>query len=266
MKSLSMAAKGKSKRLYFMGHGHLKNNYAFVLLPAFTVGIKDGINPCGLASALILILYLSWIGYTQKRVFTFGLLFIMASIVTQFGLVQGVFDVFLTAPTSISLFRILYFLMALGFILLGAINIFDRLQYGKFFNTKLFKCKVPAFLRIHEAERTAHKRGNVFRVIGVMLLAVVIGAIVTLFASLYPQLEYIFIIHSYYMAGGDMNFALSSFAQYCVATVLPQIFALIVVLIVGLMREKRKAILYYKSISAALFLSVGIGLLFFLLR
>ena len=245
---------------------NLKQYPSFAFLPAFTVGIQDGINPCGFASALIFILYLSFIGYTQKRVFFLGLLFIVSSGATHFGLAAGLFDFIITAPVVMLFFRIFYFLVAVVFLVLGVLNIMDRWQYRKYFDTGRFKCKVPAFLRDLQSEKPANKTKKFLIAVKFILLAVVIGFLVTLCGSIYPQRDYIFIVHSYLMAGGDAKFAFLSFAQYGVASVVPLVTVWIAILFLGLARKKIKVILYYKGISAALFLSIGIGLGYFLLR
>lgn len=247
-----------------MLEGNLKNNSAF-LLPAFTVGIQDGMNPCGFVSALILVLFLARVGHTRKHVFGLGLVFLLSSLVTDYGLSIGMFDFLLTSSIVTGLIRGLYFFLAAGFIVLGGINIFDRLQYEKYFNPQLFKHATPAFLKDTRGGLEAKEKGF-FVLVKLILLAVGIGAFVTLLSTIYPQQDFIYIIHSYYLSGGEKSFAYASFVQYSIALVLPQLIAWVAVLFLGEMRARRKVVLYYKGISAALFLSVGIGLGHFLLR
>ena len=110
-----------------MDSHNFKPFYFFTLLPAFTVGIQDGINPCGFASALIFIMYLSVAGHTQKSIFWLGLLFIVSSVLAHFGLTIGVLDFIIIAPAIVRLLRIFYFLLAATFLILGIFNIVDRL-------------------------------------------------------------------------------------------------------------------------------------------
>lgn len=249
-----------------MDYNNLEQHFSFALPPVFKVGIYDGINPCGFATALIFVLYLSSVGYTQKRVFWLGLLFIVSSVVAQFGLACGLCDFIVTVPFVMLFLRIFYFLLAAIFLVLGVIHIMDRWQYGKYFNTKRFKCKVPVFFNDSQSEKPAASKTKRFLIIiEITLLTIAIGFFMTLCSSIYPQSEYIFIVHSYYMAGGDARFARLSFFQYSFATALPLAVVWIAILFSGLMKKKTKVILYYKGISAALFLSVGIGLGYFLL-
>ena len=250
----------------YMDRYNLKQYPSFALFPAFTAGIGDSINPCGLASALILIMYLSLVGYTQKRVFWLGLLFILFSGLTHFGLAAGFFDYIIATPGVMHTLRILYFLLAAVFLVLGFLNISDRWQYEKYFDTGRFKYKVPAFFETLSDEKPAGKVKKFFIFVRFILFAMGSGFIVTLCSSIYPQDEYIFIVHSYLMSGGNAKFVFLSFFYYSVTANLPLITAWIVILFLGRARKKMKMILYYKGISAALFLSVGIGLGYFLAR
>jgi hypothetical protein len=165
----------------------------------------------------------------------------------------------------IGLIRGIYFLLAAGFIFLGVVNIWDRIRYEKYFNPQLFKCTTPAFLKDFRQDPKAKKK-PFFSLLGMALFAVGAGAFLSLLSAIYPQQEYIYIVHSYYLSGGDELFARASFIQYSIASTLPQLIVWFVVLVLGALRDQRRVILYYKSMSAALFLSVGIGLGYFLLR
>ena len=248
-----------------MGHEIVNQNFLFTLLPAFKVGVNDAINPCGFATVLVFIYYLSAIGYTQKRVFWFGLLFILSSVAAHFGLTIGFFDPIVTSSLVLLLLRAFYFLLTSAFLVLGVLNIMDRWQYEKYSDVRRFRCKVPAFLKDLENEKPYHKIKTFLVIVEFILLALVVGILVTVCSSLYPQREYIFIVHSYLMAGGNGRFAFASFFQYAVASTWPLVVAWAAVLCLNMARKKKKAILYYKTILSALFLSVGVGLGYFLL-
>ena len=99
----------------------------FALLPAFTAGAYDGVNPCGFATALILMTYLGFVGYTQRRIFWFGLLFILSAALTHFALALGIFDPILTVPVILKIIRFTYWLLAAGFLIFGIMDILDSL-------------------------------------------------------------------------------------------------------------------------------------------
>lgn len=246
-------------------HHNLKQYSFFALLPAFKAGLYDGMNPCGFASALLLVLYLSWVGHTQRRVFWLGLMFIASSAITHFLLATGLFDAMITDFTVTLCFQIFYFVLVAVFLILGVFNMMDRRQYEKHFDTGKFRCKVPAFLKSRPGETPESKMKEFLVAVELILSAMIAGIFVTLCASIYPQREYIFIVHSYLMAGGNAKFAFLSFFQYGIASVLPLVIAWFAVFLLGLGRTKTNVILYYKGIAAALFLSVGAGLEYFLL-
>jgi len=127
---------------------------------------------------------------------------------------------------------------------------------------------LPGFL--HDLKKTDEKAPMTGRTsvnMAFIFLTVLIACAVTLLGSVYPQREYIFIVHSYLSAGGDVPFALWSFFQYSLASVLPLMVVWAGVFGAGSKaRGNLKALRLYKVISAALFLGVGIGLGYFLLN
>jgi hypothetical protein len=247
-----------------MLENNLKNNYAF-LLPAFTFGLEDGMNPCNFASALIFVLFLARVGNTRKRIFWLGLLFVFCSMVINYGLTLGVLDRLITPQFFTTFAFVFYLLLAVVFIVLGGVNIFDRVRYEKYFNTQLFKCAVPVFLKDGQGAWAPKKSGFV-GLVRAALFTVALGVLLPLLSTLYPQQEYIYIVRSYYMSGGKVGFAHASFIQYSIASVLPLLIAWVGVIFLEKARGRCGVVLYYKGISAALFLAVGIGLGYFLLR
>lgn len=239
---------------------------SFALLPAFTAGAYDGINPCGFASVLIFAVYLAYVGHTQKHIFWLGILFVISAILTHYTLAIGMFDAILLLPIALYAIRVIYWFLAASFLMFGVLNILDWWQYKKHFDVTCFRCTLPAYLNDSKSGQIAGIKKKIFTILLFILLAFFVAVTMTIAGSIYPQREYIFIVHSFLMAGGNSKFALLSFFQYSVASVLPLVLIWIVIFFVGCKaRGKAKAISYYKGISSALFLSVGIGLGFFLL-
>ena len=237
-----------------------------MLLPAFTVGVYDSINPCRFASGLIFIIYLSFVGYTQKRIFWLGLLFVVSTVTAHFALTLGLFDSILAMPIVLKAIYLFYWMIAVVLFVLGILNILDWVRYKKYSDTTRFWCRMPAFLDDPQNGQAATKMKRALLGIQFVLLAFVVAVVMTLTGSIYPQREHIFIVHSYLMAGGDPRFALSSFFQYSVASTLILTATWLIVFLIGFtMRQKTKAIVYYKGIISALFLSVGTGLGYFFL-
>lgn len=240
---------------------------SFALYPAFIIGVEDGINPCGFAAALILMLYLSFIGYTRRHIILYGGLLIFSAWLTQFTIAFGFWDYFLTLNGVLFVVQGLYWLLAGIFLVLGILNILDWWRYKKYLDMDCFRVKLPAFFRIRRASRVISQRRKIVLVMGIAILTFLVGEIVALMGSIYPQDEYIFIVHSFFMSGGDRVFVYWSMILYSFAMVLPMIVAwLMILVLVSLKKRNSKVILYYKGVTAALFLSTGTGLGCFLLK
>ncbi len=242
----------------------IKQYPSFMLLPAFTVGMYDGVNPCNFASALVFLIYLSIIGKTQRRIFWLGSLFLMIIVATNVALAFGVFDSLMVMPFADKVVTIGYWAFTAAFFSFGFFDILDWGRYKKSSDTALFRRKLPAFLdELYPIESISVKKRILFGAIGV-LVTILIAFGVTLAASIFPQREYVFIVHSFYIAGGDVLFAFWSFFQYSVALTLPLIAIWVIVLFLGRVgRTNAKVISYYKGISSALYLAVGVGLGYF---
>lgn len=111
-----------------------KEHLSFALLPVFTIGAKDGINPCGIAAVLIFIIYLSRVGRTQRRLAGFGALFIASAVMTHFVLLFGAGDPLLASPVVYGAIRAAYLFLAAVFLVLGVLHISDWRRYRKCFD------------------------------------------------------------------------------------------------------------------------------------
>ena len=239
---------------------------SFAFLPAFTAGMYDGVNPCSFALALIFLTYFSIIGKTPWRIFWLGLLFILAAIATNVALAFGVFDFLMIMPSAMKVVTVGYWIMAIVFVSFGVLDILDWWRYKKNSDTALFRRALPVFLGPCQERKATSLARRVLLGVMAILATLLIAFASTLAGSTFPQREYIFIVHSFYIAGGDKLFAFWSFLQYSVALVLPLIVLWMIVLFVSFSgRTRKKVISYYKGISAALFLAVGVGLGYFLL-
>jgi hypothetical protein len=100
--------------------------------------------------------------------------------------------------------------------------------------------------------------------IGMLSLAAII---IPLVGTIYPQSEYVFIVHSFFMAGGDKELVQQSFDLYSFAMVLPLMITWLAIWILTLGKKRgAKVISYYKGILSALYIATGIGLGYFFLN
>jgi len=241
--------------------------YGFsVLFPALKIGVEDSINPCGIAAALIFVILCSYFGYRQRHIFWLGTLFIASAVGTQHMLGLGYWDLVLTAPFIFNFIRTTYLILAVTFIILGALNISDWRKYKKHLDIECFRLKLPVFFQDYQKNRLLTGKHKVLRVINIILFTAFTGFVVTLMGSIYPQNEYVFILHSFLLSGGDRGFVYTSFFLYSLAMNMPTIAAWLT--IIWLTRKKKKnvrALLYFKGVISALFFSTGIGLGYFYL-
>lgn len=231
------------------------------LWPVFTMGFMDSINPFWLATILFFVLFLSTTGHTRSRVIFIGLLFMVSAGMMQYLLVRGFGDHLLTRALILNVINYYYLLAALIFFIIGGLNLADWWGYKKLYNVDRFRLKLPVFLRRQEGKP---KGGDVRAYLNMMkslFLAVLAGMTFTFTASIAPQDEYIYILHSHLLANRDTAFVNGSYILYSLGFVIP--LAVIWALIVGLTTRQEKGpvfISYYKGISAAVFLSTGLSL------
>jgi len=246
---------------------NLKGYIFSLLVPAFMSGLGDSINPCNFATLLIFITVLSNIGHTPMRLFFFGGLFIVLAAGVHYLSVFGSWDYFLTLTIALEILTFGYLLLSAAFLFLGAVHALDWLRYKKQRTAECFKLRMPAFFQDKVEGHSLTVRKKIFIMIR-DIIAVAFAAILMPFISaIYPQNEYVFVVHSFLMAGGDKGFVRQSFGFYSFAMVLPLIIAWLIIWFLALQKKRSvKIISYYKGILAALYFATGIGLGYFFLH
>ncbi len=235
------------------------------LFPAFWSGIKYGFNPLAMTTILGFILFLSFFGKTRKRVIIFGLFFSAAVMVATFFLALGFSDKFFSIPVFYTSVRRFYLMVSGIFIIFGFVYLMDWVRYQKNKETSGFFLKEAVFL--NGPKYIKEKFTTVFFLV---LLSGFFGFILTLLSSFWPQDEYLFALFSFFMSGNDWKFVMSSFAMYSMAFVLPLI--IVWVGIIWILSSSRirmaltKAVSQRKIIASAVFLSMGFGLGYILLK
>jgi len=244
------------------------NGFDFSLLvPALTAGLRDSINPCNFASILILIIILSHIAHTPLRIILFGGLFIGLTGGVQMLSVMGFWDPLLTYPIILDVVRMGYFLVATAFLFLGTVHIIDWWRYKKIRDTACFKLKLPVFFQSKSESRPSKWWQKVLTITRKVITIVFAAVMMSFIGAVYPQSEYMFIVHSFFVSGGDRGFTFQSFGIYSIAMVLPMIMAWIIILCLALWKNRgAKMISYYKGILAALLISTSVGIGYFFLN
>ena len=243
----------------------VKNSF-FEIFSAMKAGFYDGINPCSGATFLLFLVILSWIGYTRKRVLIFGSLFFVSSIFVQYFSAVGLFDYTWIFPVYVFWTRIAYFSLAAIFYVIGFLDFSDRVSFRKHGDIAKFRMPVPEFFLETKNPRQDSSWLNMLVLGFTGILIFLIAGLLNFGSSIYPQGEYIFILHSQLMAGSSGIFTLCSVLLYCIMILFFPIAGWFAIIWMSNGAKKSNGvILFYKNILSALFLSIGIGLSIFFL-
>ena len=235
----------------------------FQLWPAVKNGFFDGLNPCAGAILLIFVMVLSGVGYTGKRIFVFGLLFIGVTIFMHYVSAIGFWDYLWTLPVVTYWVRIVYFVLSCGFCVIGVLDVADRFRYERHGDIRKFRMPLPIFFCATEggSHLSTWLRVAILGVSGVVII--LMAALLTFASAIYPQSEYVFVLHSHLLSGSNVSLSSRSIFTYSTMMVLPLVIAWLIIFWIGTRKKRNKVlILFYKSILSALFISIGVGLAF----
>jgi thiol-disulfide isomerase/thioredoxin len=160
---------------------------SFGVFAILLAGLIEGMNPCGLATLVFFISYLTMVGRKRNEIFWVGLGFSGIGFVTHLLIGIGILS-FIQHLSFLPLFsQIVYLITFIFALFLGIFSLYDYLQLKKGRPSKM-KLQVPDFLKkkIHQIIRgrgdvlEASEESPSFRF---LLAAVVIGFIVTLLQS-----------------------------------------------------------------------------------
>ena len=160
---------------------------SFGVLAILLAGLIEGMNPCGLATLVFFISYLTMVGRKRKEIFWVGLGFSGTAFITHLMIGIGILS-FIQHLSFLPLFsQIVYLITFIFALFLGIFSLYDYIQLRMGRPSKM-KLQVPNFLkkRIHQIIRV---RSDVLEAseespsLRFLLAAVVIGFIVTLLQS-----------------------------------------------------------------------------------
>lgn len=236
---------------------------------AFTLGLKEGINPYALVTLLLFCALLSFFGRTSRNVYLFGSIFLISLFTTNFILNIGALDRYLS---KLFVYRILEFgNLAFGFLLLifGFRQLYDWFKLIRSPKQSKQNTSIPFFLK-HQSDDLnlmEVKNGRIskikFRTLPIT--ALLTGFLLTVFSSVWGQNYYIFLMFSRMIATEEGLIKFLPFVCYSIAYCLPLFLSWLAILIV--MRSKKTRMFLSKSISiirigtSAIHLSLGIGIL-----
>jgi len=250
---------------------------AVVLFPVFLSGLENSVSPCGRVSLLIFFALLCFVGRTAKDVFLSGILFIATVLVTNFLMIFGAFDSLLEHTGTWILIRTFYFGLAACFIVVGSLYLKDWWQYrqdGENFQARL---KLPPCIEKGHAlfdGSTSRSWGwrqfTVKDLLLIVFLPTILGYVMMMLGSVWPQDYYIFIVLATSGMEGESTKGLLALAYYNLAFILPFIVVWLVILFTVLSEKFKlflvKHVQFVRIIFSSLFISSGIASIIFLIR
>lgn len=239
----------------------------FSFWPPVLFGLQDAINPCGLASFIIFITFLSVIAKTRKRLIGCGLVVILIAGAVKALFVLGGFDELLQETFVFDMIRWMYAGLAVIFIICGIGHFKDWLVYKKSQKIESFIFKIPSYLKESfsgSIKKQNTRIKNIFFIIGLFLLSAVIGFFMAIMESVLGH-DYALFIDLFKQ--GHTKFSLIlTLILFSASSWILMIVALVGMLWVFSSRKVQTVFLewisLWKIILSAIYLSVGWGLLY----
>ncbi len=224
---------------------------------ALVLGLFNSFNAVTLSSLLMVLLFndvLITLKGSSSRFFAYSvfLFYWFGNLLSAVGLL----DLFLNKTRNENFVFCLGLAVAIFFLIFSFLNIRDRHIYQKTNNTDLF-IAWPFFIK------TA--KDKIFGRSLLLLLAFALGVVLTLLGNIWPQDNYLFIFNRDLIETKEYSRVLSVCASYSLGAILPSI------VIYEIWRRVAKKILpkgmsLIKISAAAIFLAIGLGLIFVILQ
>lgn len=232
-----------------------------LLYPALQAGFKDVLNPYNAATVLVFLIILSIWARKPLNIVLVGGVFIFTIGCAYFTSVFGYWDgLYLNEPFT-SLIYIIYLLLGGAFILLGILEIMDRVRFKRESRIERFRLRLPCFFREDQGMKSRGRLISIILGIGSILLTFFIAQFIGVLAASFPQDEYIYVVYSFLLSGGNKGFVLRTFLLYCLVLIMPLIIAWIVVYFCSKKcKGNLRAVLIYKTVLSALYIATGVGL------
>mgnify|MGYP001600005012 FL=1 len=243
---------------------------SFSVLAVIGAGLLDGINPCAFATIIFFISFLTFMGRSRKEIIIVGVFYTMAVFATYLLLGIGVFKALQNLSTYHLISRVILYLTAALVFCLGALSLYDLVNYLRIRKTSGITLQLPLALkqRIHSIIRENVGTG------GLVIGALVIGFLVTLFEAVCTGQVYlptiVFILRTVGSAQvlkdpGLKTHAFSYLVLYNLLFTLPLV-VIFILAYYGIGSERlagiaRRHLVLSKALMSAFFIGLGILLL-----
>ncbi len=243
---------------------------SFSLLPFFIGGVNDSLNPCAITNLVFLSIGMFFLIFYPDKMLRLGFYFILGVFLSSFLVISGFFNAVRASALFSTGAQGFYILTGAFLIFLAWRNIHDWCLYKQTNNTASFKIKFPLSVEKtgeeSEPKQKITKKPNLFIGLESRWWPFLLGLILSLLASACP--EQLYVTTNFYLLFVENQRipALASAFCYSLSFIIPLIISLVFMLVIS--RDKRcvefltKYMPTLKIFCSAIFLAIGIGLIF----
>ncbi|HOW34917.1 MAG TPA: hypothetical protein PL155_00675 [Candidatus Omnitrophota bacterium] len=222
----------------------------------FLAGLIDSVNPCALAVWAYLIAYIFFVNYSRRQILLFGNFFILGIFLSTLLIEWGAFGVFRNLEVFSVITNTAHAFLGVLAVVLGILNFYDWIICRK-----TGDCERSIFLKIG-----AGRSGGIHGPGKVLFIAILGGFVFGILSSAGRGYPYFPVAVGMLVEQGRIFKAVVGVALYSLALIIP-LPVILILLLKGLKgRNPADFVKIYfskvKIISAAVFLGLGLGLLF----
>ena len=237
----------------------------FTVFPAIPAGLSDSVNPTAITTLVIFIALLLNLATSHKSVLIVGSAFIFA--VFQFTLLSllGQFDQSFLSIEVQFLLKKIYLGLAGVFLLLGVIHLYEwyLLRRSNSFNCLIIRWPKFFFSEEQGADDLNIRGKSFFRKL--VLIGLGAGILCAILETVWPPHFFINALYYDFAFAGKGFSVFMAWCMYSLIFVLPLVLALALVYFAsksGKIQTGQAGVVRFKIISAAVFISLGIGLIY----
>ena len=234
--------------------------------------MEDASHPCAMATVLLFLIFISIVGTSRKRVVAWGLLFILSILWTNLLLFLGLYDTFLSRPGVIDAMRTIFYVIGCVLLGYGGLNFIDWRRLKRNISQQLLLVSWPILnSKDHEDKSPQHNRRFLSKISSLFIptcFFVIFAHGLSVLGFFGHQFYHLYVLMFRSAAQGSVATSYVFLGSYGIAFVFPLIVLCISLgWIAGsdpMKKILREKLLYYKIICSAVFLSTGLGLIYFL--
>jgi len=228
---------------------------------AFLMGLSDCLNPVWLATSLLFLFYISVVCHTKSQMASSGFVYIVVMLSVNFFSLIGVYDPIYQNDQFSQTAKYVELILGLVFILIGILHFIDWRRFYHRKGSESFKWWIPGYWNPPKDGHRGYHSGLV------VFLSSVLAWTFSIFAGIWTQNYYLFVLLYKLAENGKMILYGPVYLAYSASLMLP--FLLICLIFV--FRARWQEIFnrhsgVFKAFFSILFLSIGLGLSFFILE